>query len=83
VRVIPQKTRAAFQVRSAWQSIPARPLLCGFWFTWRKDDPLGQDRVHPNAPSAIISICARKKIDEYVHGWLRRPMPSGSSTLHK
>jgi hypothetical protein len=74
VRVIPQKTRVAFQVRVRFLAVYPRKasLLCGFWFTHRKADPrfFKIEQYTPRAIGHYLHLRSEEDFDEQFLGWL-------------
>ena len=81
VRIIPQKTGIAFQVRVRFAGVRPRKsyLLGGFWFPRRHDHPRFR-KIQQFAPRCYIHefrIASEKELDAEVKGWIREAYAVG------
>lgn len=81
VTIIPRKTRVAFQVRVRFAgAIPRKSyLLCGFWFTRRRDHPRFRKitKYAPRVYGHQVRVESEDEFDEEFRSWIREAYEVG------
>ena len=85
VRMIPQKTRVAFQVRVRFAGVYPRKshLLCGFALPYRSTDPrfVKIEEYAPHFQGHLFRVASAADLDEQVQRWLRESYQVGAQRL--